>query len=639
MTQSKVEKIKEELKSVPTEPGVYLWKNKEDEVIYVGKAKSLRARMRQYVNLSDDRAKIPMLLEQIDSFEYIVVKNESESLLLEKNLIEQYKPFFNADLKDDKSYPFIAISSNDPFPSIRFTREKRQKNVDYFGPYTNSKAARDLIDVLRKIVPICSSSCTTLKNINKRLTKKNNLKRIEYGVINLFEDRPCFDSTIGIGPGICCGLMTREDYTKNIEKAKKFLSGQRNEITNELKEQIDKCSSNLEFEKAARLKTRLDTIKCLGQTQNINLNTYENIDIIGFYREETIAGVHVLIVREGKIINSNEFVLNKGMDVPMDDLVHNFFLKFYGMRQDVGNVIIMRDSSFIDDTMKDWLSHLINSKHGAKVKIISPKRGVKFDLLKKAEVNAKHTLLRYKLKNGYDDERTNEALCQLESALALNRPPLRIESYDISTNHGSYTVASMVVFTNGKADKSQYRRFKIKLELDESNDFLSMEEVIARRFSKKNIENQRFGSKPDLIILDGGKPQLNAALNSLNKLGIDDISIVGLAKRDEEVFVTWQKTEPVVLPSGSASLYLIKNIRDEAHRFAITYHRKLMKKGMTSSILDEVEGIGDKRKKALLKYFGGFKNLKKATLEEIKEAKIVPDNVAHELSCVLKQYN
>ena len=256
-----------------------------------------------------------------------------------------------------------------------------------------------------------------------------------------------------------------------------------------------------------------------------------------------------------------------------------------------------------------------------------------------AETNARHTLMRYKVRTNYDDKRINNALLQLESALALDAPPMRIECFDISTIHGSYTVASMVVFTGGKPDKNQYRRFKIKTPLDEANDFLSMQEVMRRRYAPERLNDERFGSKPDLIILDGGKPQLTAALAMFEEMGIDDIAICGLAKRDEELFVPWQDTGPVVLPSGSASLYLVKQVRDEAHRFAITFHRELRGKGMTASILDDVAGLEPVRKKALMKHFKSFKNLKAASLEEIKAAKVIPEEVAEELVRVLAQYN
>ena len=289
--------------------------------------------------------------------------------------------------------------------------------------------------------------------------------------------------------------------------------------------------------------------------------------------------------------------------------------------------------------MSSWLTEKLANAHGAKVRFTVPLKGEKAELVEMAESNARHTLLRYKVKTNYEDKRVNEALLQLESALALPRPPHRIECFDISTIHGSYTVASMVVFTNGKPDKNQYRRFKIKTPLDEANDFLSMQEVLGRRYSDERMADSRFGSKPDLIILDGGKPQLSAALEMFEKLGRDDISLCGLAKRDEELFVPWQDSGPVVLPSGSASLYLVKQVRDEAHRFAITFHRELRGKGMTASILDDVAGMGPIRKKALLKHFKSFRNLKAATLDEIKDAHVLPEEVAEEVHLVLQQYN
>ena len=289
--------------------------------------------------------------------------------------------------------------------------------------------------------------------------------------------------------------------------------------------------------------------------------------------------------------------------------------------------------------MSAWLTEKLANSHGAKVRFTAPLKGEKAELVEMAESNARHTLLRYKVKTNYEDKRVNEALLQLESALALPGPPHRIECFDISTIHGSYTVASMVVFTNGKPDKNQYRRFKIKTPLEEANDFLSMQEVLERRYSDERMADGRFGSKPDLIILDGGKPQLSAALEMFEKLGRDDISLCGLAKRDEELFVPWQDSGPVVLPSGSASLYLVKQVRDEAHRFAITFHRELRGKGMTASILDDVAGMGPIRKKALLKHFKSFRNLKAASLEEIKDAHVLPDEVAEEVYLVLQQYN
>ncbi|MEA5019483.1 MAG: excinuclease ABC subunit UvrC [Gordonibacter sp.] len=621
-----------ELGSVPALPGVYLWKDKSGQVIYVGKAKQLRARMRQYVNFQDERAKIPLLVDQIDSFDYIVVENEHESLVLEKNLINQHSPFFNADFKDDKSYPFIALTKGDVFPAIKYTREKHRGDTKYFGPYTDSRAAREMVDIARRVVPLCATSCSDWRQLKRRL-EKDTLALLSR------DARPCFDAHVGLGPGACCGSITPEDYAANVRRIEKFLSGQHREFIDELTVDMHEAASDLDFERAARMKARIDTINSLTDRQHAVSSRNLDADVVGLFREETVAGVHVFMVREGRIINSNEFVLNRGRDVPDEDLVHMFLLRYYDATTSIPHEVILRDLPEDVAAMEEWLTEKLASTHGAKVRIAAPQKGEKAELVSMAETNAKHTLMRYKVRTNYDDKRINNALLQLESALALDEPPLRIECFDISTIHGSYTVASMVVFTNGKPDKNQYRRFKIKTPLDEANDFLSMQEVMSRRYAPERMADERFGSKPDLIILDGGKPQLSAALAMFDQMGIDDISLCGLAKRDEELFVPWQDTGPVVLPSGSASLYLVKQVRDEAHRFAITFHRELRGKGMTASILDDVVGMGPVRKKALLKAFKSFRNLKTATLEDIKAARVIPDEVAEELYQVLQQYN
>lgn len=630
--KEKLDRIKRELAEVPASPGVYLWKNRDGEVIYVGKAKQLRARMRQYVNFQDDRAKIPLLVEQIDSFDYIVAENEHESLVLEKNLINQYHPFFNADYKDDKSYPYIAITEGDVFPAIKYTREKHRKGTRYFGPYTDSRAAREVVDIVRRVVPLCSANCATWRAMNRKLEKGANVE-------DALADSPCFDAHVGLGPGACCGWITPEDYAQNVEQTEHFLQGHRRDFIATLTEDMELAAEALDFEHAARVKSRIDTIQSLEDRQHAVSEHDLDADVIGFYREETITGVHVFAIREGSITISNEFVLNKGNDVPTQDLLHNFLLKYYDAASYIPREIIVSEMPDDQEAMEAWLTEKLSSSHGAKSHFTVPQRGEKATLLEMAERNARHTLQRYMVRTNYSDKRLNSALLQLESALALDAPPKRIECFDISTLHGSYTVASMVVFTNGKPDKNQYRRFKIRAELDEANDFLSMQEVMKRRYSAERLEDERFGSKPDLIILDGGKPQLTAALNMFEELGIDDIPIVGLAKRDEEVFVPWQDEGPIVLPGGSSSLYLIKQVRDEAHRFAITFHRELRGKGMTSSVLDDVVGIGPVRKKALLAHFKSMKNLRNATLDQIEETGILPHDVAEELALVLKQYN
>lgn len=634
LTESqKIARIRQELADVPMLPGVYLWKDAAGQVIYVGKAKQLRSRMRQYINLQDERAKIPLLVEQIDSFEYIVAKNEYESLVLEKNLINQYSPYFNADFKDDKSYPFIAVTKGDVFPAIKFTREKHRPETQYFGPYTDSRAARKMIEIARKVVPICAATCADWRHMTRSL-EKDPASWFLRG-----DAKQCFDCHVGLAPGACCGRITPEEYRKNVDRVCRFLRGNHSEFIEELTFDMREAAADLDFERAGRIKARIETIQGLTSKQHAVTSGNLNADVIGFHREETIAGAHVLMVREGRVINGNEFVLNKGMDFPDEDLMRNFLLRYYDSTTSIPHELIVHAKPEDSQAMEDWLSEKLASKHGAKVRFRVPARGEKRELLEMAQVNAKHTLMRYMVRTNYEDKRINEALLQLESALALEKPPMRIECFDISTIHGSYTVASMVVFTNGKPDKNQYRRFKIKTPLDEANDFLSMQEVISRRYSKERMEDEAFGRKPDLIILDGGKPQLSAVMKMFDEMGVTDIDLCGLAKRDEELFVPWQESGPVVLPSGSASLYLVKQVRDEAHRFAITFHRELRGKGMTASILDDVVGLGPVRKKALLRHFKSFKKLREASLESIKQAKLVPDEVAEELHRVLEQYN
>lgn len=582
--------IREQVDQVPTNPGCYLWKDGSGKVIYVGKAKNLRARMRQYVTLQDDRAKIPLMMQVVRSFDYIVVENEHEALVLERNLIAQYRPYFNVDFKDDKSYPYIAITESDTFPAIKYTREKHKKGTRYFGPYTDSYAARQTIETLRKVVPICSATCVEWKRA-KRLLEKDPDGAAVANLLLAKKGRPCFDYHVGKGPGVCVGAIDTVSYAKNVRQVENFLRGNRSEIVSELKDQMQEAAADLDFEKAARLKSRLTSLSDLDDRQQVTFPTSVNIDLIGIYREETISAACVFVVREGRTIRSVEFILDKGLDVSEEELVSGFLKRYYDETADIPAEVNLPIDLLDAEVLSEWLTQ----KRGHNCVLHHPQRGEKFRLLQMASANARHALMRHMIRTGYADDRTNQALLQLESALALDAPPLRIECFDISTLHGNFTVASMVVFTNGKADKSQYRRFKIRAELDEANDFVSMTEVLGRRYSPERMADERFGSRPDLLVVDGGKPQLTAAINQLNELGLD-IPVCGLAKSDEEVFVPWDDT-PIVLPTGSASLYLIKQVRDESHRFAITFHRELRDKAMTVSILDEIPGVGPKRKR------------------------------------------
>ena len=623
--------IREQVDQVPTDPGCYLWKDGAGKVIYVGKAKNLRARMRQYVTLQDDRAKIPLMMQVVRSFDYIVVENEHEALVLERNLIAQYRPYFNVDFKDDKSYPYIAITESDTFPAIKYTREKHKKGTRYFGPYTDSYAARQTIETLRKVVPICSTTCVEWKRA-KRLLEKDPDGAAVANLLLAKKGRPCFDYHVGKGPGVCVGAIDTVSYAKNVRQVENFLRGNRSEIVSELKDQMQEAAADLDFEKAARLKSRLTSLSDLDDRQQVTFPTSVNIDLIGIYREETISAACVFVVREGRTIRSVEFILDKGLDVSEEELVSGFLKRYYDETADIPAEVNLPIDLLDAEVLSEWLTQ----KRGHNCVLHHPQRGEKFRLLQMASANARHALMRHMIRTGYADDRTNQALLQLESALALDAPPLRIECFDISTLHGNFTVASMVVFTNGKSDKSQYRRFKIRAELDEANDFVSMTEVLGRRYSPERMADERFGSRPDLLVVDGGKPQLTAAINQLNELGLD-IPVCGLAKSDEEVFVPWDDT-PIVLPTGSASLYLIKQVRDESHRFAITFHRELRDKAMTVSILDEIPGVGPKRKKDIMRHFGSFKRLKAASVEDISQVKGVSVNLAETIYEELKAW-
>ena len=614
--------LAEQVALVPTDPGCYLWKDAKGEVVYVGKAKNLRARMRQYVTLQDDREKIPLMMQVVKSFDYVVVGSEHEALVLERNLIAQYHPYFNVDYKDDKSYPFIAITESDVFPAIKYTREKHRKGTRYFGPYTDARAARETIDTLRKVVPICMATCAEWKRARRILEREPD----QASVANLLlakRCRPCFDYHVGRGPGVCAGMIDTVEYARHVRQVERFLQGNRSEIVGELTEQMREAAADLDFEKAGRIKARLDNLDALDDRQQVVFSSDVSLDLIGIYREETISCACVFVVREGRTVRSVEFVLDKGLDVGEEELVSGFVKRYYDETADIPAEVDLDCELSDADVIAGWLAE----KRGRSVRLHRPQRGEKRHLLDMASANARHALMRYMVRSGYADDRTNKALLQLESALALDAPPMRIECFDISTLHGHFTVASMVVFTNGRPDKSQYRRFKIQTPLTEANDFVSMSEVLGRRYSPERMADERFGSRPDLLVVDGGKPQLTAAMNQLAELGLD-IPVCGLAKSDEEIFVPWDDT-PVVLPSGSPSLYLIKQVRDESHRFAITFHRELRDKAMTVSVLDDVPGVGPKRKRALMRRFGSLKRLRAASEEEIAATPGVPAEVAH----------
>jgi len=600
--------VAEGLTTVPDAPGVYLWKQ-ADEILYVGKAKSLRKRMRQYVSGHDERERIPLMMERVDGFDYVVTGNEVESLILEANLIKQLRPPYNVDYKDDKSFPFIALTMDDPFPAMKYTREKHRPGTSYFGPYTDARAARATIEVARRVYPVCRTTCLEWKQLTAKGGKPGG--------------RPCFDYHIGKGPGPCVGAITREAYAENVANVAAFLEGRQAEVAERLEGAMREAAAQLDYERAARLRNSLDAVNAVLERQRVVSDRRLDIDVIGLEREETIAGVHLLLVREGRLLAGNEFVLDKGLDVGGPELIEGLLLRYYSQASHVPKEVVLPELPEDPDVVEEWLSGL----RGSRVRLLVPRRGEKRALAELAGTNARHSLARYKHRTRYDEERLNRALLELESALSLSAPPMRIECHDISTLHGTHSVGSMVVFEAGRAEKAAYRRFKVRLPVGEANDVAMLSEVLRRRFRRELVGDARFAERPDLVIVDGGPPQLRVAAAVMRELGFSAIPLAALAKREEELFVPgWD--DPVVLPGGSPSLYLVKRIRDEAHRFAVEYHRQLRARAMTASALDGIPGVGPGRKRALLKHFGSVKRLRAATVDEIAEVAGIPVSLA-----------
>jgi excinuclease ABC subunit C len=606
------EDIRAQLSEVPDSPGVYLWKDARGVVLYVGKAKALRKRMKQYAQGHDDRAMVPEMMSRVASFDYVVTANEVESLILENNLIKEHHPRYNVDYRDDKTYPYIALTTGDVFPAIKYTREKHRSGTTYFGPYTDSKAARTTIEVVRRVYPICRTDCVEWKRVAAKGGEPIG--------------KPCFDYHIGKGPGPCVGAITPEAYAETVDKVEAFLDGKQAAVARDLESRMREAAEGLDFEAAARYRNRLEAVRSVLERQTIVSASGLDADAIGIFREETIAAAHVVHIREGRVQGSSEFVLDQGLDVSDPEMIEAFLLRYYGDASHVPRQVLLTVLPADPEPLESWLATL----RGKKCSIEHPERGERRRLLEMATINARHALARYRFRTRYDEDRVNRALLELESALGLPAPPLRMECYDISTLHGRFSVGSMVVFEAGRADPSAYRRFKIRSETPESNDVAMMREVLQRRFLREAKEGARFARKPDLLVVDGGKPQLSAAVAALADIGVTGVPVAALAKREEELFMPgWD--EPVVLPGGSPSLYLVKRLRDEAHRFAVTYHRELRGKAMTASILDEIPGVGPTRKTALIKAFGSVKRLRAADAGQIAAVKGIPAELAGDI--------
>ena len=547
------EKLKESLKLLPDLPGCYLYYNKDNEVIYVGKAKILKRRVKSYFNKNHDSVKVQVLVSQIDRLEYIITNTEVEALILESHLIKKHKPRYNILLKDDKKYPYFLITDED-FPRISIIRKKNlnPEKGRYYGPYTDIRAMHSTLDFLKKIFPL--KQCKTPK----------------------FKDRPCLYYHIGRCLAPCQNKVTSEEYKALVQQAELFLSGKQSELMKQLMEQIQKYSDSLQFEKAARLRdSYLDLKKTLEKQKVVYENTKLNEDIISLVADDGIFAIVILMVREGRLIDKKDFVY----DVEEEDRTEFFetFFKEYYSTLTLGfpDKIISNELEAVGNKAlyEEWLEILAQKK----VKISYGKSAQGKELQMLADKNANVVLQNAKItKMSKIRDDFNEIGAYLAEKLQLKNFPHRMECYDISHIQGTNTVASMVTFINGVKKGSEYKKFKIKSTEGKPDDFLSMKEVLTRRLSKLGEEHW---DKPDLIIIDGGKGQLSSVMGIIKELGVEGIDIVSLAKRNEEVFLPNQ-SEPVILPRNSSALFLFQRIRDEAHRFAITYHRQLRAKSM-----------------------------------------------------------
>jgi excinuclease ABC subunit C len=610
--------------TIPETPGSYQFKDRDGRVIYVGKAGNLRQRLSNY--FQDPRNLHPRTAQMVAtavSVEWIEVRNEVEALMLEYSLIKQHRPRFNVRLRDDKSYPFLAVTVDEDFPRAMVMRGRKRKGTRYFGPYAHAYAIRDTLDLLLRSFPI--RTCSPGKfNEHQRL------------------GRPCLLFHIEKCSGPCVGEIEMMPYRQLVQELCDFLDGDTDEIVKRLEQEMASAAQELEYERAARVRDRLLAVRKAIEKQQMVGDRSEDIDIVGIADDELEAAVQVFFVRKGRVVGRKGFILDKVEELTPGKLVDRILEELYGDESPAGipkQVLVPVDP---DDmaTYEEWLTHL----RGSRVQIRVPQRGDKRDLHETVTRNASEEFIRHRLRRAGDHNARSRALTELQDLLGLPEAPLRIECYDMAHLQGTDYVGSMVVLEDGLPNKREYRRFKIR-DVPGNDDYAAMEEVLTRRL-KAYLEERdqpldedlakpgaggrpkKFAYPPQLLVVDGGKGQLAVAERVVRSLGLqDEIPLASLAKRFEEVYLPG-RSEPVEVPRGSDALFMLQRIRDEAHRFANTFHRELRGKRMTASSLDGIPGLGEARKKKLVQVMGGVNAVKKASLEDLKEHSFLPDAVA-----------
>jgi len=593
--------IEEELKKLPAKPGVYIMHGEKDEIIYVGKAISLKNRVRQYFQSSRNKgAKIERMVTHITRFEYIITDSELEALVLECNLIKEHRPKYNTMLKDDKSYPFIKVTVNEPYPRVLFARRMKKDKARYFGPYTSGGAVKDVIELVRKLYQV--------RSCNRNLPRDTG------------KDRPCLYYHMKQCKAPCQGYISQEEYRKNINKVIKFLNGDFQDTISELMEKMQKASEEMRYEDAMEYRDLIRSIEKIGERQKITGYGQEDRDIIAVAMDESEdlrdqdAVVQVFFIRDGKLIGRDHFYLRVAKGDTKSQVLSSFLKQFYAGTPFIPSEIMLQSEIEDAEIIEEWLT----TRRKQKVHIRVPKKGTKEKLVELALENARMVLSKDRERIKREEGRTIGAVHEVEEWLGLKNV-VRMEAYDISNISGFESVGSMVVYEKGRPKRSDYRKFKIKW-VQGPSDYASMEEVLTRRFThESNGEFDSFARLPDLILMDGGRGQVNIALKVLNDLGIR-IPVCGMVKDDHHrTRGLYFNNVEIPIDTSSEGFRLITRIQDEAHRFAIEYHRSLRSKEQVHSILDDIPGIGDTRRKALLRKFKSVENIRDASEEELAQ--------------------
>lgn len=585
--------VTEQLKQLPNRPGVYFMKDTKGNILYVGKASNLRHRVRSYFNSGQKLSpKLQRLVANLTNLDFIVTGSEQEALILELNLIKKYQPYYNVRLKDDKTYPYLKISTNEDWPRVYVTRSREQDGGRYFGPFTSARSMRQTLKVLKGIFPF--RFCT------KRITGT--------------DPRPCLDYHVGNCLAPCIGAVSMEEYGELVREIILFLEGKQEKLIQDIKLKMDDASEALDFEKAALFRDQVRAIHKVIEEQRIATRVQGEQDVIAFTQDGDQAYVQVFLIRNSKLIGRESFVLQGTRYEEPPQIMTSFVKQFYDSSTYTPPLLLLQYPVEEMPVIKDWLQ----DKKGARVDIQVPRRGNKKQLVNLVTENTRRGQEQLKIKQLTTSKQLDAALDEIRKELKLNKLPLYMEAYDISDIRGTAAVGSMVVFEKGKPKPAHYKRFRIKTVAG-ADDYAMLYEILKRRFNRLKKDDSATGTwayMPDLILIDGGKGQLNAALAALSETGADFIPVASLAKENEEIFIPHKK-EPVALPRSSPSLHLLQRLRDEAHRFALAYFTRVRKKKTFTSALDSVPGIGSKRKRALLRQFGTLQAIKKATVDDL----------------------